>query len=137
MKSAMKSGDKQRLATIRLILSAVKQVEVDTRSDVSDQDMISILDKMAKQRRESIEQFEKAGREDLADTEKSELAIISEYLPQALSEEDINQLIEQALVKTSATSMKDMGAVMAELKPELQGRADMSQVSKLIKSRLS
>ncbi len=137
MKSAMKAGDKERLATIRLILSAVKQVEVDTRTELNDQDLIGILDKMAKQRRESIHQFEQAGRNDLADKEKSELVIISDYLPQALSDDEVNQLITQAVSQTSASSMKDMGAVMAILKPQMQGRADMSQVSKLIKAKLS
>ena len=137
MKSAMKAGEKDRLGTIRLILSAVKQVEVDTRTELNDQDLIEILDKMAKQRRESIGQFEQAGRNDLADKEKSELAIITDYLPQALNEDEVSQLIEQAINKTSAASMKDMGAVMAILKPQMQGRADMSQVSKLIKAKLS
>lgn len=137
MKSAMKNGDKERLATIRLILAAVKQVEVDTRSDVSDDDLISILDKMCKQRRESISQFEQAGRDDLAAKEKSELAIISEYLPAALSDDEIAELIEKAINQTSASSMKDMGAVMSILKPQLQGRADMSVVSKHIKSKLA
>lgn len=137
MKSAMKEGNKERLGTIRLILAAVKQVEVDTRTELSDQNLISILDKMSKQRRESISQFEQAERHDLASKEKSELALISEYLPQALSEQEVAQLIDQALKQTSAASMKDMGAVMAILKPQLQGRADMSQVSKQIKSKLS
>ncbi len=137
MKSAMKAGEKERLGTIRLILSAVKQVEVDTRAELNDQDLIGILDKMAKQRRESMDQFGQAGRNDLADKEKSELAIIANYLPQALSEDEISQLIEQAVSQTSASSMKDMGAVMAILKPQMQGRADMSQVSKLIKAKLS
>ncbi|MFK7794121.1 MAG: GatB/YqeY domain-containing protein [Gammaproteobacteria bacterium] len=137
MKSAMKSGDKERLGTIRLILSAVKQVEVDTRTELNDQDLLGILDKMAKQRRESIDQYEKADRNDLADKEKSELAIIIDYLPQALSNDEVSQLISQAVSQTSASSMKDMGAVMAILKPQMQGRADMSQVSKLIKAKLS
>ena len=137
MKSAMKAGEKERLGTIRLILSAVKQIEVDTRAELNDQDLIGILDKMAKQRRESIQQFEQAGRTDLADKEKSELVIITDYLPQALSEDEITQLIDQAVSQTSAESMKDMGAVMAILKPQMQGRADMSQVSKLIKAKLS
>jgi uncharacterized protein YqeY len=137
MKSAMKAGEKERLGTIRLILSAVKQVEVDTRTELNDQDLIGILDKMAKQRRESIEQFEQAGRTDLADKEKSELAIITDYLPQALSEDEVTKLIDQAVSQTSASSMKDMGAVMTILKPQMQGRADMSQVSKLIKAKLS
>ena len=137
MKSAMKEGSKEQLATIRLILAAIKQVEVDTRADLTDEDVIGIIDKMGKQRRESIEQFEKAGRDDLASKEKSELEIISKYLPQALSEDEIAQLIEQAMSETSASSMKDMGAVMAILKPQLQGRADMSQVSKQIKAKLT
>ena len=137
MKSAMKDKDKQRLTTIRLILSAVKQVEVDERIDVDDQRLLAILDKMAKQRRESISQYEQAEREDLADIERVELAIISTYLPEALSQQQITELVEQAISSTSASSMKDMGKVMATLKPQLQGRADMSQVSVLIKSKLS
>ena len=137
MKSAMKNGEKEQLATIRLILAAVKQVEVDTRADLSDQDLIAIIDKMGKQRRESIEQFDKAGRDDLSAKEKSELEIISKYLPQALSDAEVTELIDQAMTQTSASSMKDMGAVMAILKPQMQGRADMGQVSKLIKSKLS
>ena len=137
MKSAMKNGEKERLATIRLILAAVKQVEVDTRNDVSDQDMLVILDKMAKQRRESISQFEQAGRQDLVDKETQELNILSEFLPQALSEDEIAELINTAIQESSASSMKDMGKVMGILKPQLQGRADMGKVSQLIKSRLS
>ena len=137
MKSAMKNGDKGRLATIRLILAAVKQVEVDTREDVDDQSMLAILDKMAKQRRESISQFEQAGREDLVAKETQELNIITEFLPKALSEEEISELIDQAMQDTAASSMKDMGKVMGILKPQIQGRADMGKVSQLIKSRLS
>lgn len=137
MKSAMKDKDKQRLTTIRLILSAVKQVEVDERIDVDDQRLLAILDKMAKQRRESISQYKQAKREDLADIERAELAIISTYLPEALSQQQITELVEEAISSTSASSMKDMGKVMATLKPQLQGRADMSQVSVLIKSKLS
>lgn len=133
----MKNGDKERLATIRLILAAVKQVEVDTREDVDDQSMLAILDKMAKQRRESISQFEQAGREDLVAKETQELNIITEFLPRALSEEEISELIDQAMQDTAASSMKDMGKVMGILKPQIQGRADMGKVSQLIKSRLS
>ena len=133
----MKTKDKQRLTTIRLILSALKQVEVDERIEVDDERLIVILDKMAKQRRESISQYEQAEREDLAEIERAELTIISAYLPEALSEQEIAQLVEQAISTTSATSMKEMGKVMAILKPQLQGRADMSQVSQLIKSQLS
>ena len=136
MKSAMKEGNKERLATIRLILAAVKQVEVDSRTDVTDDDLISILDKMSKQRRESISQFEKANRDDLAAKEKSELAIITDYLPAALSDDEITELVEKAIEQTSASSIKDMGAVMSILKPQLQGRADMGLVSKQIKSKL-
>ncbi len=137
MKSAMKAKDKQRLTTIRLILSALKQVEVDERIEVDDERLIIILDKMAKQRRESISQYKQAGREDLAEIEQSELDIIKAYLPAALSQQEIAQLVEQAITATSASSMKEMGKVMAMLKPQLQGRADMSQVSQLIKSQLS
>ncbi len=133
----MKAKAQLRLTTIRLILSAVKQVEVDERIEVDDDRMLIILDKMAKQRRESITQYEQAGRADLAASERQELEIISEYLPAALSEEAINQLLAQAIEQASATSMKDMGKVMTILKPQLQGRADMSQVSQLIKSKLS
>ncbi len=137
MKSAMKAGDKDRLATIRLILSAIKQVEVDTRSTLSDTDLIAIINKMSKQRRESIEQFEKAGRNDLADKEKAELAVLGDYLPQALNQDEIARIIHQAITQTAASSMKDMGTVMAILKPQLQGRADMSQVSRQVKLLLS
>ena len=137
MKSAMKGGDKERLTTIRLILAAVKQIEVDTREDVDDQSMLAILDKMAKQRRESITQFEQAGRDDLVAKENQELNIISEFLPKALTEEEIAGFVDQAMQQTSASSMKDMGKVMGILKPQLQGRADMGQVSKLIKDKLS
>lgn len=137
MKNAMRSGDKERLATIRLVLAAVKQVEVDQRIELEDADLLAILDKMSKQRRDSIEQFEQAGRTDLAEKEQAELAIISEFLPAALSEEEINELVKQAIQETSASSMKDMGSVMAILKPQLQGRADMASVSQLVKANLT
>ena len=132
----MKSGDKDRLAVLRLVSAAVKQREVDDRIDIDDQAMIAILDKMAKQRRESIEQFEKGGRTDLAAIEKKELDIIQTYLPQALPEEEIQALIESAIADTGASEIRDMGKVMGKLKPVLQGRADMSAVSALIKSKL-
>jgi uncharacterized protein YqeY len=137
MKSSMKSGDKSRLGVIRLMLSAIKQVEVDERIELDDNRIIAVLDKMAKQRRESISQFESAGRDDLTAIEKAELEIIGEYLPEALSESEINALVDQSIAATGAASIKDMGKVMAMLKPQLQGRADMGQVSQLIKSRLS
>ncbi len=137
MKSSMKSGDKDRLGVIRLILSAIKQVEVDERIELDDSRIIAVLDKMAKQRRESITQFEQAGRDDLRAIEAAELDIIQTYLPQALSEDEINDLIETSIASTGAASMKDMGKVMGMLKPQLQGRADMGKVSQLFKSRLS
>ncbi len=136
IKACMKSGDKSRLGVLRLISSAVKQREVDERVDTDDTAMITILDKMAKQRRESIEQFNAAGRTDLADAEVAELEIIKTYLPEQLSEAEINELIEKTVADTGASSIRDMGKVMGVLKPELQGRADMSAVSGLIKSRL-
>ena len=137
MKSSMKSGDRSRLGVIRLMLSAIKQVEVDERIELDNDRITAVLDKMAKQRRESIAQFDKAGRDDLSAVEKAELEIIQEYLPEALSAEEIDALIEQSISATGAASIKDMGKVMGMLKPQLQGRADMGQVSQLIKSRLS
>lgn len=137
MKSSMKSGDKPRLAVIRLMLAAIKQVEVDERIEPDDARVITILDKMAKQRRESIVQFEKANRQDLIDIEQAELVLILHYLPEALSEDEIGQLIQDAIEATGASEMKQMGQVMGLLKPKLQGRADMGKVSQLIKSRLN
>lgn len=137
MKDAMKSKDKPRLNTIRSILAAVKQKEVDERVELNDDDLLVILDKLAKQRKESIAQFEKAGREDLKAQEELEHGIISTYLPEPLSEQEINQHIDSAITETGANAMKDMGKVMAMLKPIFQGRADMSAVSKLIKSKLA
>jgi uncharacterized protein YqeY len=132
----MKSHDKPRLLVIRLMLAAIKQIEVDERIELDDDRIIAVLDKMTKQRRESIEQFSKAGRDDLVTIEEFELQIIREYLPEALSEAEINELIAQSIEATGAASIKDMGKVMGMLKPQLQGRADMSVVSKRIKSRL-
>ena len=136
MKSTMKSGDKARLKVIRMILAAIKQVEVDERIELDDARVIAVLDKMAKQRRESISQFEQAGRDDLASVEKAELEVIQHYLPEALTEDEINRLIDAAIAETGASDMKQMGQVMGTLKPRLQGRADMGQVSQLIKARL-
>jgi len=136
MKSSMKSGVKARLLVIRTMLAAIKQIEVDERIELDDNRIIAVLDKMTKQRRESIEQFSRASRDDLIAIEEFELQIIKEYLPEALSEAEINTLVEQSIQNSGASSMKDMGKVMGLLKPQLQGRADMSEVSKLIKSRL-
>ncbi len=137
MKTAMKAREKEKLATIRLILAAIKQKEVDERIEVSDQQVTEILDKMFKQRKESIEQFSKANRQDLVDKEAFEVDVIRSYLPEPLSEQEIAALIEQKIAEVDASSMKDMGKVMGLLKPIMQGRADMSQVSALIKKKLT
>jgi len=137
MKAAMKSGDKARLGVIRLILAALKQVEVDERIELDDQRVTAILDKMVKQRRDSVEQYEKAGRTELADQEKFEIGVIQEYLPEPLGEAEIESLIDEAIAATGASSMKEMGKVMGMLKPKLQGRADMGTVSARIKQKLA
>jgi len=137
MKSAMRSGEKSRLLTIRLILAAVKQLEVDSRNELSDQDIIVVLTKMQKQRRESITHFEKANRQDLTDIELAELKIIGEYLPEALSDAEIEKFIAEALSTSGAASIKDMGKVMGILKPKIAGRADMGKVSATIKAALN
>jgi len=137
MKSAMKSGDKARLGVIRLINSAIKQREVDERISLVDTDVIVILDKMVKQRRESISQFEAAGRQALADAEQAEIGVIQDYLPTALSEQEIDDLISAALAETGTEGPAAMGKVMALLKPKMQGRADMTAVSARVKARLS
>jgi len=137
MKSAMRAKEKQRLQAIRLILAAIKQREVDERRELEEAELIALLDKMAKQRRESIEQYRDADRTDLAEQEQFELELIQGYLPEALGEEGIEALIEEAIATTGATSMRDMGKVMGELKPKLQGRADLAVVSGKVKARLS
>ena len=136
MKSSMKGGDKARLSVIRLMLAAIKQIEVDERIELDDSRITAVLDRMTKQRRESIEHFSRASRDDLIEIEEFELQVIREYLPEALSETEINALVEQSIQASGATSIKDMGKVMGILKPQLQGRADMKTVSQLIKSRL-
>lgn len=133
----MRSGDKPRLGVIRLILAAIKQREVDERIELDDEQILIVLDKMAKQRRESIEQFTRAGRNELAEQENFELELIKSYLPEQLDDAAINALIDEALQATGASSIKDMGKVMGILKPKMQGRADMGAVSGRIKSRLS
>ncbi len=137
MKAALKAGDKARLGAIRLIMAAVKQREVDERTQLDDQQVLAVLDKMAKQRRESIAQYRAAGRDDLAEKEQAELEIIQSYLPEALSEEAIDALIAAAIRETGASGVRDMGRVMARLKPQLQGRADMAQVSARVKAALT
>ncbi len=136
MKSAMRAGEKERLATVRMILAAIKQREVDTREDVSDDDVFQVLEKMVKQRRESADQYRKGRREDLAEREEREIDLIRTYLPEPLSADELNELIAQAIEKSGAESMKDMGKVMGLVKAGAQGRADMSEVSAAVKARL-
>ncbi len=137
VKAAMRSKDKDRLAVLRLITAAIKQIEVDQRITLDDDQVISVLEKMLKQRKDSIEQFSKAGRDELVAQEAAEIEIIQQYLPEQLSEDEISSLIDEAISATSAASMKDMGKVMGLLKPKLAGRADMGKVSQTIKQRLS
>ncbi len=134
---AMKSGEKKRLGIIRLMTSSMKQIEVDERIELDDTRIIAILDKMVKQRRESISQFKTAGRDDLVKQENFEIDIIQEFLPQALSEEEVDNIVNQAIEQTSASSIKDMGKVMGLVKPQIIGRADMGEVSGRIKSLLT
>ena len=136
MKSAMKSGDKRKLGVIRLLMAAIKQREVDERIELDDEQVLAVLDKMVKQRRDSLTQFEQAGRDELADQEKFEIEVLQEYLPEALSEDEISSLIKQAIADAGAESMRDMGKVMGQLKPKLQGRADMGAVSAMVKQLL-
>ncbi|MEJ2479282.1 MAG: GatB/YqeY domain-containing protein [Acidihalobacter sp.] len=137
VKAAMRAGERDRLGTLRGVMAALKQVEVDTRETLDDAGTIAVLDKLAKQRRESIEQFGKAGRDDLVTRENAELEIIQEYLPPPLDAAAVEALIEEAIAETGAAGMKDMGKVMAKLRPELQGRADMAAVSAQLKARLA
>lgn len=137
LKDAMRAKDKPTLDALRLVTAAIKQVEVDERIDVDDARMLVILDKLAKQRQESIVQFQKAQREDLVNQEQFELTLIQRYLPTPLTAEEVQQLVDDAIVQVGAQKMSDMGQVMAILKPKMQGRADMGKVSALIKSRLN
>ena len=137
MKASMKGGDKARLGVIRLILAAIKQVEVDERIQLDNDRAILVLDKMLKQRRESIRQFADAGRHDLVAIEEAEIQVIQDFLPQALSEEEIDAMVSGAVIKSGAESVKDMGKVMGLLKAQMQGRADMSVVSAKIKAALT
>ena len=137
MKASMKGGDKARLGVIRLILAAIKQVEVDERIQLDNDRVILVLDKMLKQRRESIRQFADAGRHDLVAIEEAEILVIQDFLPQALSEEEIDAMVNDAVIESGAESVKDMGKVMGLLKAKMQGRADMSAVSLKIKAALA
>ena len=135
--TAMKAGEKERLAIIRLMTSSMKQIEVDERIELDDARVIAILDKMVKQRRESISQFKTAGRDDLIEQESFEIDIIQEFLPQALSEEEVDDIVAQAIEQTGASSIKDMGKVMGLVRPQIIGRADMGEISGRIKTLLS
>lgn len=137
VKSAMKAGDKDRLKVLRLITAAIKQVEVDERIELDDVAVLGILNKMVKQRRDSITQFEHGNRQDLADIEKTEIEIISAYLPEQLSDEELDKLVDDAIVATGAEGIRDMGKVMGNVKASAEGRADMSAVGAKVKARLS
>jgi uncharacterized protein YqeY len=137
MKQAMRAKEKETLGTIRLIQAEVKRVEVDERIEVSDERLLAILDKMVKQRRDSISQYNDAGRQELADIESAEIDVIQTFLPAALTENEINELVKAAIASTGAESMRDMGKVMGILKPQIQGRADAGVVSAKVKSALS
>ncbi len=136
VKVAMRNKNRDRLVTLRMITAAIKQKEVDERVELDDTRVLAIIDKMARQHRDSIQQFEAAGRTDLVDKEKTELAIVQGYLPEQLGEDEIKQLIQSAIQTTGASSVKDMGKVMAIIRPQIQGRADMTRTSELIKALL-
>jgi len=136
MKTAMRAGDKDRLGTIRLALAAIKQREVDERISLDDTQVLAVLDKMIKQRRESVTQFQAGGRADLVARETAEIGVLQGYLPAQMSEAEIDQLIAEAIAATGAASIKDMGKVMAAVKPKAQGRADLGAISARIKQKL-
>jgi len=137
MKTAMRAKEKARLAVIRLILAAIKQREVDERITLDDDQVLAVLEKMVKQRRDSIKQYEDAGRQELADQEHAEIVILQEYLPEQMSSDEIEAIISEIIANTGAAGPQDMGKVMGALKPRIQGRADMGQASQLVKAKLS
>ena len=134
---AMRAKDKPRLGTLRLVSAAIKQIEVDSREDLDDAGVLAVLEKMLKQRRDSLQQYSDAGRKDLADQESYEIGIIGAYMPEALSAEELHALIDAAIAETGADSMRDMGKVMALLKSQVQGRADLGTVSGTVKQKLA
>ncbi|WP_122033712.1 GatB/YqeY domain-containing protein [Aliivibrio sp. EL58] len=136
-KLAMKAKDKLRLGTIRLALSEIKQREIDGHTTLSDDDIIAVLTKMVKQRRDSVSQFTAAGRDDLAEKESAEILVLDDFMPQALTDEEVAKLLDEAIIESGAAGMQDMGKVMGVLKPQIQGRADMGKVSQLVKSKLA
>jgi uncharacterized protein YqeY len=137
MKSAMKAGDKDRLKVVRLMMAAIKQVEVDSRSELDDAGVLGVLEKMVKQRRDSVEQFEKGGREDLAASERAEIEVLQTYLPEQLTVDEIAALVDEVIAATGAESIRDMGKVMGQIKARAAGRADMGTVSATVKERLN
>ena len=137
MKSAMKAGDKDRLKVVRLIRAAIKQIEVDQRIELDDAAVLIVLDKMVKQRRDSIEQFQKGDRNDLADIELAEIVVLKDYLPEQLSDEELDAMIDEAISSTGAESIRDMGKVMGQIKAKAAGRADMGAVGAKVKARLA
>ena len=136
VKQAMRSGEKSRLKVLRMLNAAIKQKEVDERTELDDAQVLAIIDKQVKQRRESIEQYRSGGRDDLADAEQVEIDVLSDFLPTPLTAEELDALIDKAIADTGASGMGDMGRVMAELKPKVQGRADMKGVSQAVRERL-
>ena len=136
MKSAMKAGDKDRLKVVRLIRAAIKQIEVDKRIDLDDAAVLTVLDKMVKQRRDSVEQFQKGNRNDLADIELAEIVVLEDYLPEQLSDEELDAMIDEAISSSGAESIRDMGNVMGQIKAKAAGRADMGAVGAKVKARL-
>ena len=136
MKSAMKAGEKDRLKVVRLILAAVKQIEVDQRIEVDDAGVLAVLEKMVKQRRDSIEQFQNGNRQDLADIEIAEIAVLDTYLPEQLSDAEVDKIVDDAIAATGAESIRDMGKVMGQIKTKAAGRADMGAVGAKVKARL-
>ena len=136
VKSAMRAHEREQLAVLRLVTAAIKQIEVDERIELDDTRVLAVLDKMVKQRRESLEQYEKAGREDLADQERFELDLIQGYLPEQLGEAELAELIRATVSEVGAESIRDMGSVMNALRPQVQGRADMKAVSQAVKAQL-
>ncbi len=137
MKSAMKAGDKDRLKVVRLMLAAIKQIEVDTRTELDDVAVLAVVTKMVKQRRDSIEAFEKGDREDLAAIERAEILVLEDYLPEQLSAADLAAMVDEVIQSTGAISIRDMGKVMGQIKAKAAGRADMGAVSATVKERLS
>lgn len=137
VKQAMRAKDKPRLGALRLAAAEFKRVEVDERIEIDDERALALLDKMVKQRRDSIRQYEEADRADLADVEKFEVSVISEFLPEALSEDELANIVADAITQSGAQGMQDMGKLMGVLKPQVQGRADMAQVSQMVKAKLA